>query len=165
MSAPTFGRGGEAPPPRDLGAVAQADPGSAGFEYFEVTADVGIRAWGPDARAAFCQCALGVFNLMVSLPEVEAREAREVRASGEGYEPLLVNWINELLYLHDTEGFLARRVEIPAFDASGLRSLLHGEPLDPARHHPGLLVKAATFHQLAVTEEAGRFVVRLIVDV
>jgi len=145
--------------------VAREDPGDAGFEYFEVAADVGIRAWGPDVRAAFCQCALGVFNLMVSLPEVEARETREVRASGEGYEPLLVNWINELLYLHDTEGFLVRRVELPALDASGLRSLLHGELLDPARHRPGLLVKAATFHQLAVTEEPGRFVARLIVDV
>lgn len=136
-----------------------------GFDYFEVAADVGVEAWGPDAKAAFRQCALGVFNLMVGPAEVEEREAREVQAEGEGLEALLVNWINELLYLHDTEGFLLRRVEIPALDASRLASILYGEPFDPGRHRPGLLVKAATYHQLSLTEEAGGVRLRLIVDV
>lgn len=136
-----------------------------GFDYFEVEADVGVEAWGPDVRAAFRQCALGVFSLMVSPAEVEEREVREVRSEGEEFEPLLVNWINDLLYLHDIEGFLLRRVEIPFLDPSRLTSTLHGEPLDPGRHRPGLLVKAATYHQLAMIEEASGVRLRLVVDV
>lgn len=145
--------------------MALADLPAEGFEYFDVVADLGIRAWGPDARTAFGQCALGVFNVMVDLAEVEEREAREVSAAGEGPEPLLVAWINELLYLHDVEGFLVRRLQIPLFEPTRLRSILHGEPFEPGRHRPGLLVKAATFHRLALTEAAGRVVLELIVDV
>jgi len=68
---------------------------NAGYEQFEVEADVGIRAWGPTRAEAFAQAALGVLALVADPATVTAREAREVRAQADGPETLLAAWIDE----------------------------------------------------------------------
>jgi SHS2 domain-containing protein len=144
-----------------------------GYEYFEVEADVGVVGCGADAAEAFVQTGLGVFALIVDPASVREQERREVRAHGEGLGDLLVNWINECLYVHDVEGFVARRIELVAFETSPrgggeplrLHAFLHGEEVDPGRHRLGTVVKAATLHQVAVAPIEGGWQARLIVDV
>ncbi|MGH7321220.1 MAG: archease [Candidatus Rokuibacteriota bacterium] len=138
---------------------------TGGWEYFEVAADIGIHAWGPDLAACFRQCGLGVFNLIVPLESVRPEEVREVGAQGETPEGLLVSWVNELLYLHDVEGFVIRDLDLPRIDGRRIHATLTGEPVDPDRHPRGILVKAATFHQLALTREPGRVSARLVLDI
>ena len=138
---------------------------AAGWEHFEVEADVGIRAWGATRAEAFAQATLGAFALIVALEDVEARETREVRAQGDGPESLLVNWVNECLYVHEIEGFVARRIEVVRADGGIAVGVLHGEEVDAARHRLGTVVKAATLHQVSVSASAGRHEVRLVVDV
>jgi SHS2 domain-containing protein len=137
----------------------------AGYEFFDVEADVGVRAWGPTVADAFAQAALGVFALVVEPDEVEPRDTREVRAQGEGYERLLVNWINECLYVHEIEAFVVRRVEVTTIGPLLVHGVLHGEEIEAGRHRPGTIVKAATFHGVTVHEGGGRVAVELILDV
>ncbi|MBI1846415.1 MAG: archease [Candidatus Rokubacteria bacterium] len=124
-----------------------------------------MAAWGPSRAAAFAQAALGVFALIVRPDEVEARERREVRAQGDTPETLLVNWINECLYVHEIEGFVVRRIEVTAIDERLVHGVLAGEEIDRGRHQPGTVVKAATLHQVEVTERASGCRVSVIVDV
>jgi SHS2 domain-containing protein len=138
---------------------------AAGYEHFEVEADVGVRGWGPSRATAFEQIALGVFALMVAPEEVEAYETREVRAQGETPEALLVNWINECLYIHEIEGFVVQRVEMVVLERERLHAVLHGEPIDPARHPPGTVVKAATMHGVQVSLSGNHHEARIILDV
>jgi SHS2 domain-containing protein len=142
-----------------------SDESPAGYEYFEVEADVGIHAWAGSARDAFAQAALAAFALMVDPAEVTATETREVRAQGRTREDLLVAWINECLYVHDIEGFVVHSVSVDVCDESLVHGVLHGQEFDGARHRPGTLVKAATMHGVTVAERAGRWDVRLVVDV
>jgi SHS2 domain-containing protein len=137
----------------------------AGYEYFDVAADVGVRAWGTTLAEAFAQAALGVFALTIAPEGVAERERREVRAQGESPESLLVNWINECIYVHEIEGFAVRRVEVTTLNPALVHGILHGEVIDPRRHQLGTVVKAATFHQVAISEAGGHAEVRLIVDV
>jgi SHS2 domain-containing protein len=136
-----------------------------GWEYFEVEADVGVRAWGPTVEACFRQCALAVFDLIVPIRAVAAAESREVMAQAETLEALLVAWINELLYLHDVEGFALCDVEGPRLDATRAHARVSGEPVDLARHPRGILVKAATFHQLALERGPDRVEARVVLDI
>jgi SHS2 domain-containing protein len=144
-----------------------------GYAYFEVEADVGVIGRGPTAAEAFVQTALGVFALIVELGSVEERESREVRAHGDSLETLLVTWINECLYVHEVEGFVARRIEIEIFDATPraggeplrLHSFLRGEEVDHTRHRLGTVVKAATFHEVSVHALDEGWETRLVVDV
>ena len=136
-----------------------------GWAYFDVEADVGVRAWGPTRAAALAQAARGVLALIVPPEDVQARERREVRAQGESAESLLVNWIDECLYVHEIEGFAVRDVEILALSEHLVHGVLHGEPLDTSRHRTGTVVKAATLHGVRVKAEDGRHEVAIIVDV
>jgi len=137
----------------------------AGYEYFDVEADVGVHAWGTSRAGAFAQAALGVLALTVAPDGVRARETREVRAQGDGPETLLVNWINECLYVHEIEGFAVQRVDVDTLSDAVIHGVLHGEPIDHTRHQPGTVVKAATLHGVSVTEVSGVQNVRLVVDV
>ena len=87
---------------------------------------MGVIGRGPTHAEAFVQTALGVFALIVEPGSVEERESREVRAHGESLEALLVAWINECLYVHEVEGFVARRVALEVFDTTPRAG---GEPL------------------------------------
>jgi tRNA nucleotidyltransferase (CCA-adding enzyme) len=138
---------------------------AAGWEHFDVEADVGVRGWGPTRAEAFAQTTLGVFALIVPLDDVEARETREVRAQAEGPTSLLVAWIDECLYVHEIEGFVVRRVEMTRCDDTLAHGLLHGEAVDPGRHRLGTVVKGATYHTAAVGLHDGVHEARLIVDV
>jgi SHS2 domain-containing protein len=138
---------------------------TAGYEFFEVEADVGVRAWGERAEDAFAQAALGTLALVVDPAEVAVREGREVRAQGETDEALLVNWINECLYVHEIEGFVAHDVEVDAFGSGTIHGVLSGEEFDPKKHRPGTIVKAATFHRVQVVRTPGRVDVAVVVDV
>ena len=139
--------------------------GAEGFNYFEVAADVGLRGWGVTLEAAFRQTGLGLFALMVEPGSVAERESREVRAQGETRETLLVNWLNDCLYVHDVEGFVARRIDLPVFEEHRLHSVLWGEDVDPKRHRLGTLVKAATYHQLSISQAHDGWEIRVILDI
>src|SRR2546422_9343948 len=87
---------------------------SAGYEQFEVEADVGIRAWGPTRAEAFAQAALGGLALVADPAAVTARDAREVRAQADGPESLLAAWVDGRLYRNESERFVGGPVEVTA---------------------------------------------------
>jgi SHS2 domain-containing protein len=136
-----------------------------GYEYFEVEADVGVRAWAPTRAEAFAQAAMGVLSLVCDPVSVTPRETREVRAQADAPETLLVAWIDECLYVHEIEAFVVHRVEVTACSDTVVHGRLHGEPLDAGRHRLGTVVKAATLHGVSVESRDGSHEVRVIVDV
>jgi SHS2 domain-containing protein len=138
---------------------------SAGYDYFDVEADVGVHAWGPDRPEAFAQAALGVLALGVDPIDVQARETRDVRAQGATPEDLLVAWINECVYVHEIEGFAVQRVTVSRLGDDVAHGVLHGEELDPGRHRLGTVVKGATHHHVTVVEAPDRCEIRVIIDV
>jgi SHS2 domain-containing protein len=122
---------------------------------------------------AFAQVALGVFALLADPASVEERDTREVRAHGGAPETLLVNWLNECLYVLDVEGFVPRRVEFTIFalDASApggeplrLHCRLHGEDLDPARHIPRETVRGIRTDGAAVLAVGDKSEARVLID-
>ena len=135
------------------------------WQHFDVEADVGVHAWGPSRADAFARAAEGMFALIVSPAEVATLEVRETRAQGDTPQALLVNWLNECLYVHEIEGFAVARVEVDTCRDGLVHGVLHGEPLDATRHRLGTIVKAATHHHVQVRESKGRIDVRVVVDV
>jgi SHS2 domain-containing protein len=138
---------------------------AAGWEHFDGEADVGVHGWGATRSEAFAQATLGVFALVVVPDQVEVREQREVRAQAEAPEALLVAWIDECLYVHEIEGFVARSVEMTVCTDTLAHGVLHGEPLDPSHHRVGTAAKGATHRQVSVGVRDGIHEVRVTVDV
>lgn len=125
------------------------------FEVLEHTADTGIIAYGSDLKEAFAHAAMGLFSLIVDLDSVRESTEREVEVRAPAQESLLVDWLNELIYLFDVDNVLFKRFEILELDEDHLRALAYGEKVDPARHEIRLGVKAATYHLLRIDRDGG----------
>jgi SHS2 domain-containing protein len=108
---------------------------------------------------------VALFDLVCRLDAVEERERYELTGEAEGVEALLVDWINDLVYLFEGEGVVCRRFAFPAWSPTSYRAEAFGEPADAARHDPRDLVKAATYHGLSVRELPGRWEAKVILDV
>jgi SHS2 domain-containing protein len=132
----------------------------------EHTADFGVLAKGDTLADVFVQAALGMFSFILAEPEkVQEREVREVEVTAPDREVLLVNWLNELVYLLEVEGMLFRRFEIVEMDGRHLRARCYGEKIDPARHRLKIGVKSATYHMLQVRKRKDGWHARVILDI
>jgi len=147
---------------------------AGGYDRIDAESEVGIQAWGPTVAEAFRQTVLGVFALIAEPDAVEEREVREVRAHGASLEALLSSWINECLYVHDVEGFVARDLVFAAFQAEPLtggeplrlHSALRGEEVDAVRHGAGgTPVKSSVAHRTEVSRTETGWRTRVVLEV
>lgn len=143
----------------------------AGYCLMDHTADMGIVAIGDDLSAAFENAAQGMFAWMVDLNAVEEREERTVEATGRDIEALLVDFLNELLFLFDTRRLLFKRIQVLEMVSTGTRAgpyrltaMAFGERVDPQRHQLRGSIKSATYHMLRVEEGPTECRVQVILD-
>lgn len=135
------------------------------FEVLEHTADIGIEAQGKTRAGAFENAAMGMFSLMVEAGTVAPREERELEVEAEDIEALLVEWLNELLYLVETGESLFCNFDIRELSNTHLRAHIIGEPLDSRKHRIKLQIKACTYHQLKVEKTDDHWTARVIFDI
>ena len=135
------------------------------YEYFDHTADVGIAASGATLEEAFAAAGEGLAALLCEPETVLEREEREVAASAPDVEALLVAWLSEINYLFEVDGFAFRAFDVLEVGDGAVRGVGRGEPLDMSRHRVGEGVKAVTYHQLEVRQDADGCSVRVILDI
>jgi SHS2 domain-containing protein len=135
------------------------------YEAFEHTADVGLHAYGKTLPELFVHAAQGMESLMVVPEQVQLRESRDVEVEGHDLVSLLINWLNALVFLFDTEYLLFRQFEIDAFTEAHLHARAQGEPYDAQRHALGSAIKAATWHEAAVEQVDGGYRATIIFDI
>jgi SHS2 domain-containing protein len=135
------------------------------WETFEHEADVGLIVRGSDGPELFATAGRAFFDLVCRLDTVEERDRYELAGEAGGVESLLVDWLNDLVYLFQGEGVVCRRFAFSKWSPTGYRAEAFGEPVDESRHEPRDLVKAATYHGLSVKELLGRWEARVILDV
>jgi len=139
--------------------------GAAGFEIFAVTADKGVRAWGRDLAEVYACAAQGMWSLMVEPGAAQRREMFRLTVEAADRETLLVAWLNELLYLHEVETFVAADFAIQELTDTRLQAEVWGERMDRARHPLVGHVKAATYHLLHVRPTEEGWEAQVILDV
>lgn len=140
------------------------------YEYLEdgVTADVTLVATGHTLAEVFFSAAEATTNVMVAdLATITPVEHRQISLEGEALDLLLRRFLDEIVFLKDTEGLLLRpvQVKVDLFDGRRLFADMAGEKIDPARHELLADVKAVTLHGLAVEQTADGWRARVTLDV
>jgi len=136
-----------------------------GHTYFDHKADVGIIGFGPLKEDAFAEAAVAMFDLIVDVSRVEAREKVPIECQGADREELFVEWLNTLLAEADIRGMVFSHFHIRKMSDQMLKGQAGGERLDQHKHQPKLEVKAATYCMLSVMRDADRWVAQCVVDV
>ena len=135
-----------------------------GFETFDHTADIGLLARGETLAELFENAARGLIDLSVDPAGLRGEIRMETAVSAGDREALLVAWLNELLYLLDTQRFLPRQSRITHISDTHLAAALVGDTIDPARHTVRRMIKAATYHALSLRQVEGVWEARVILD-
>ena len=125
------------------------------FEIVNHTADVGIIAYGDDISQTFANAARALFSLITELDDVEEFLHRDIELVAPDEESLLVEWLNELIFLFDTENIVFKRFDVTKLNNTQLKARSYGEKVASSKHRLKTGVKAATYHMLKVTKGNG----------
>ena len=134
------------------------------FEVLDHTADIGLIVYGEDLKTLFENAGEAFFHLITDMKRVRRRVQRRIEIGKESLERLMVDWLSELLYLHDVEYLLFREFKIESVGEDGLRAVVRGEPFQEGVHVIKTEVKAVTYHQIEVRKENGKCRAQIIFD-
>ena len=134
------------------------------FEVIDHTADIGIIARGGDPPALFSNAAAGMLSLLIDVDMLHKDVVREVGLEAADRETLLVQWLNELLYIICTETLVLIKFDI-SIDGNRLVARCDGQNVDLKSHMFKREIKAATYHNLEIAERDGEYSARIIFDI
>jgi SHS2 domain-containing protein len=131
------------------------------YQEIEHTADRALWVWGHELPDLFVGAARGMYSLMADLQGLVATAWRKVRLDALDQESLLVDWLNELLFLTELEDLLFVDCQIESLTATTLEARAGGlfGPVTKAS------IKAATFHELALVRDEDGWSTVITLDV
>lgn len=135
------------------------------FEVIDHTADVGIIAYGVSTEDLFCNAALALFSLITEPETIEQKFHFDLEVGGEDIDSLLIEWLNELIYLFDVKHVLLNRFNIKNLTDNRLKATCYGENFDAMKHTIKVGVKAATYHMLKLDKSDDGFKAQVILDI
>lgn len=133
------------------------------YEILEHTADVGLRARGEDLARTIENAVRALAEIIgVWRPGDGERMPIEVESGDAG--GLLVDWLSEILYLHETRNAAIAGIEVTSADERRAEGSVTLVPLRAAPEE-GVQVKAITYHQLKVEQTGNGWLAEVYVDV
>ncbi|MGC9356928.1 MAG: archease [Anaerolineae bacterium] len=133
------------------------------WEEVEHTADLSIHVWGEDLEDLFATAAQGMFALLVDAEEISTTERVSIVLDAPDVETLLVDWLNELLYLGERGEGLRAYVdfEFELLTSTSLRATARGGPVERYESY----IKATTFHNLEVRSTPEGYETEIVFDI
>jgi len=135
------------------------------FVVVEHTADIGITVYGKTLEELFANLAYGMFAQITEIEKVNPKEKVEVQIEGYDKESLLVNWLNELLYLSTIRRMFFSEFKLRKIRDNSLSAEIRGQKINPQKHSLHLEIKAATYHNLKITKTEKGYQTTIIFDV
>jgi SHS2 domain-containing protein len=127
--------------------MAEFDGKQQNYELIPHTGDLAIRIWGTTLPELFINAASALFSVMTQGVTGEPAE-RNVDIDGSDKEELLVNWLNELIFLHETENISVVACQVLALTPTHLTAHV----TERTTQETLLVIKAATYHNLLIQE-------------
>ena len=124
------------------------------YEMIDHTADLGIRVYAETLPKLFENVALGMLESIAELDSIDEKREFEINVQGDTLEDLLVAFLGELLFQHEVEEILFKRVEILKFNEDNLSAVAYGEEKNPQKHIIYTEIKNVTYHQLKVKQSS-----------
>ena len=136
-----------------------------GYRYLEHMTDVFIEVTGSTLEEAFANAGVSVVDTMVDVNLVDEKTQKKIQINVKDLNHLLYNWLEEIIILTITEGFVPKRfsVKITKKDCYDLVATLYGEELDFKKHHFKMEIKSPTFHLMEIKHEK-EVVMRFLLD-
>lgn len=133
------------------------------YEFLPHTADTKIRAYGKTLAEAFVNCALATADTITDHTKIKLDVEKTIEVKSENEEALLYDFIEELLILVDTEGFILGKVKELKIEDLKLTATVIGDT-HPENYDIKTHVKAITYQEMFIKEENNILTIQFVLD-
>lgn len=136
------------------------------YEFLEHTADVKFRAYGKTLEEAFINAALATAKAMTE-DTIQPKIEKQIEVEAKKKESLLYEFLEELLFLVDTEAFILSEVkELSIKDEDEkfiLTATLLGDEAD--KYDISTHIKAVTYSEMLIEEKEDNVTIQVVHDI
>ena len=129
----------------------------------DLTSDVMYEAYGKDLKELFENEALALLSVICKIDKVKPKEKEEFQIKGNNAEELMINWLQGIIAIVDTEQKFFSKVEIEKIDETCVRAKLSGEPIKPELGET--VVKAVTYYKYKLEKTGKGYKVTVCLDI
>jgi SHS2 domain-containing protein len=125
------------------------------YKLLDHTADALVEVYGKTLDEIFSNAAYSMFDQITDANRVEPRGEVKIVLSAQSKEQLLVDFLQELLFLHDTENLVFKEFIVHT-NGRTLEAVVRGEEFNEAKHEKRSVVKGVTYHKLEIDQRSGK---------
>jgi SHS2 domain-containing protein len=129
------------------------------YRFVDHTAELALEIEAENIRGVFAE-ALAAFAELVASDEPGEPARHDIRLQARDRASLLVDWLEELVYLADVQAFEPGEAVELEVEGSGMRAVVAGR-----RAAPRPLVKAVTYHELRLHQDERGWHAHVVFDV
>jgi len=129
----------------------------------DLTSDVLFEARGKDMKDVFENAALAMFSVICEVERVKPEKMLEVEVQAESADRLMINWLQELIGLVDTESMFFSKFEVTEIGEKRLKARIYGEDMTPEKGET--VVKAVTYYKYKFQKTKEGYSVTVSLDI
>jgi len=129
----------------------------------EIRSDVMFEAYGKDLKELFENAAEALLSVICKIKQVKPKEVEEIEVKAENLEDLMINWLQGVIALVDTEQRFFSKVEVEKIDETKVIAKLHGEAWKPELGET--VVKAVTYYNYKLEQTKKGYKVTVSLDI
>lgn len=126
--------------------------------------EIAVKVVGNSQADLFANSAFALFDVMVEMQAIEARERLPLEVEGSDRDDLMVNWVRELLYLYQGSGYVLREFQIREVKDTVVKAEVAGEKIDPDRHEIKQEIASVAFHKSRMDKTGDQWTAHLIFE-
>ncbi|MBU0649463.1 archease [Patescibacteria group bacterium] len=131
------------------------------YEILEHRADLKIKVWAKDRQELFCNALKAAFEAIEPNIVGAGTRVRKIRAASEDENSLLIDFLNEAIYLSDVNNETYIDVKFESFARHGLAAELVARPVKGFKQE----IKAVTHHGFKIEKTEKGLEADIIFDI
>ena len=137
-----------------------------GFSVFYTTADIGLHIIGENEKEVLKNAFKGI-SYLIGVPKTKTSnkhlKKESIEVDKESFESLIVNFLNEIIYLHEKTTSLPYKFKIKKLKNNSLNGIVYLFPQKFSKFRYEL--KAVTYHNLKIEKKRKYYHIRVIIDI
>jgi SHS2 domain-containing protein len=135
------------------------------FDFFEHTADIGLKAFGKTQAQMFENAARGLYAALGEFVTGAEAVLHKLELTAPNVEELLVDFLRELHFLFDTRRWVFTMFQWHEITQTSLKVTLRGGTADFEKSTLNEEIKGVTYHHLKVHKGRRGWTAMLVLDV
>lgn len=132
------------------------------FKILEHPSDLKIRAFGKTKEELFENAMVGMFKSAKYGIEPKSQNLKaKIKIKSIDFPSLLVDFLNEILYLVETKKEVYQKVNFKKFSENEIKAELIGKKLK----RMGVHIKGVTYHDLDISQKDGTWQATILFDI